>query len=174
MLPIYEKARLGCKVNFARSKIPSGGKSPQKCIYSVPAQETAKDHAKFGWPPVSDVACSNEVKTRNRLKFAGCPKLVNRSQPLEGQSTPYCEDIWRRYCCVISFFQLLIHALVAKIQPHKVVRWCPDGEFLHPELSASRVQYISDLHSKCGSVVDIQSVTAEIRRGKKERKKKRR
>ena len=25
-------------------------------IYSVSAQETAKDRAKFGWPPVSDVA----------------------------------------------------------------------------------------------------------------------
>jgi len=32
------------------------GKSPQKCIYSVPAQVTTKDHAKFGWPPVNDVA----------------------------------------------------------------------------------------------------------------------
>jgi len=55
-LPIYENARLGRKVNVARSKIPSGGKSPQKCICYVPAQETAKDRAKFGWPPVSDVA----------------------------------------------------------------------------------------------------------------------
>jgi len=31
-------------------------KSPQKCIYNVPAQERIKDRAKFGWPPVSDVA----------------------------------------------------------------------------------------------------------------------
>jgi len=35
------------KVNFARGKIPSGGKSPQKCIYRVTAQETAKHHVKF-------------------------------------------------------------------------------------------------------------------------------
>jgi len=55
-LPIQENARLGRKVNFARSKIPSGGESPQKSMYSVKAQETAKDRAKFGWPPVSDVA----------------------------------------------------------------------------------------------------------------------
>jgi len=48
------------------------GKEPQKCIYSVQGQETAKRRAKFGWPPVSDVAsCSNEAKTRNPLKFAG-------------------------------------------------------------------------------------------------------
>jgi len=45
--------------------------------------------------------------------------------------------------------------------------------------SASRVQRISDLHSKfalrhtmCGSMVDMQSPTAEIRRGKKEERKK--
>ena len=40
------------------------------------------------------------------------------------------------------------------------------------------MQHISDMHSKfalrvpCGSTVDIQSPTAEIRRGKKEQKKK--
>ena len=72
---IYDNGRLGCKVNFARSKIPPGGKSPQKCIYSVPAQETTKDRAKFDWPPMSDVVAVNEAKTRNRLKFAG--KLIS-------------------------------------------------------------------------------------------------
>jgi len=43
---------------------------------------------------------------------------------------------------------LLIHALVAKTQPDKVVRWCRDGDFLRPVFSASRVHHISDLHSK--------------------------
>ena len=46
------------------------------------------------------------------------------------------------------FFQLSIHALAAKIQAGKVVRWCPDGDLLRPVFSASRVQYISDMHSK--------------------------
>jgi len=54
-LPIYENERLGRKVNFARGKIPSGGKSPQARIDRVSAQETAKDRTKFGWPLVSDV-----------------------------------------------------------------------------------------------------------------------
>ena len=56
-----------------------------------------------------------------------------------------------------------------KMYPDKVVRWCPDGDFLHPVFPASRMQYISDLHSKfalghamCGSMADIQSATAEI------------
>jgi len=45
------------------------------------------------------------------------------------------------------------------------------GDFLRPVFSASRVQHVSDLHLKfytmCGSMADIQSATAEIRRGKR-------
>ena len=46
------------------------------------------------------------------------------------------------------FFRLSIYVLVAKIQPDKVVRWCPDGDFLRPVFPASLVQHISELHSK--------------------------
>jgi len=53
------------------------------------------------------------------------------------------------------------------------------GDFLHPAFPLSRVQHLSDLHPKfalrhimCGSTVDIQSGTAAIRRGKKDRRKK--
>ena len=46
------------------------------------------------------------------------------------------------------FFRLSIHALVAKIWPDKVVRWCRDGDFLRPVFAASGVQRISDLHAK--------------------------
>jgi len=42
----------------------SGAKAPQKCIYSVPAQETTNDHAKFGWPPVSDVAAVTKARRK--------------------------------------------------------------------------------------------------------------
>jgi len=53
------------------------------------------------------------------------------------------------------------------------------GRFLGSAFPASRMQHISGLHSKfalgphhvCRSMVDIQSATAEIRRGKKERTK---
>jgi len=46
------------------------------------------------------------------------------------------------------FFRLSIHASAAKIQPNKVVRWCQNGDVLRPVFSASRVQHISDMHSK--------------------------
>jgi len=63
-----------------------------------------------------------------------------------------------------------------------VPRWRFFATFLRPVFSVSSVQQVSDLHLKfalrphhvwkCGSMADIQSVAAEIRQGKKERKKK--
>jgi len=55
------------------------------------------------------------------------------------------------------------------------VRWRQNGDFLCPVFSASRVQHISDMHSKFAlrpqhvwnRMVDIQFAAAEIRRGKK-------
>jgi len=46
-LPNVGEACEGRRVNFAPGKIPLGDKSPQKCIYNVTAQETAKHRAKF-------------------------------------------------------------------------------------------------------------------------------
>jgi len=61
------------------------------------------------------------------------------------------------------------------------VRWCRDDDFLRPVFAASRVQRISDLHSKFAlrphhvpKYVNIQFPTAEIRRGKKKKKEERR
>jgi len=64
------------------------------------------------------------------------------------------------------------------------VRWSADDDFcviFRSVFSASRVQHISDLHSKfalghttCRSVVDIYSATTEIRRGKKKKEEERR
>jgi len=69
--------------------------------------------------PAAAVPCNNAVNIEER-----------KIQPLVGRSSPYCEEVWRRYCCLTMFFRLSIHALVAKIQPGKVVRWCADGDFL--------------------------------------------
>jgi len=69
-----------------------------------------------GW--VSDVTwlwpCSNATKTRNPFKFAGVPQTPEWISAVSG---PKLTTLWRhvdRYCCLTSFFQLSIHALVAK------------------------------------------------------------
>jgi len=38
------------EVHTWQNSVRRGGKSPRKCIYSVPVQETAKHCAKIGWP----------------------------------------------------------------------------------------------------------------------------
>jgi len=61
-----------------------------------------------GWlTPTTRVPCSTAAKTRNPLKFAGCPKLAKRSQPLVGRSSPYYGNMWRRYWYLISFFPIV-------------------------------------------------------------------
>jgi len=52
------------------------------------SQESAKHRAKFGWPPVSDVAAITKAKRQSGWNLLGCPKLPNRSQPLVGRSSP--------------------------------------------------------------------------------------
>ena len=67
-----------------------------------------------------------------------------------------CEDIARQICVMLP-------------------RWRISRNFLRPVFSASRVQHVSDLHSKFALRlhhvwkygIDIQSATGEIRRGKR-------
>ena len=102
--------------------------------------------AKFGWRSLLDAVTL--PRRGSRWNLQGCPKLAKRSQPLVGRSSPYYENMCRRYCCLTSFFRLSIHASTPKIQPDKVVRWCQNGDFLRPVFSASHVQHTSDMHSK--------------------------
>jgi len=104
--------------------------------------------AKFGWRPLLECRAVTLPRRESRWNLQWCPKLANRSQPLVGRSSPYYEDMRRRYRCLTSFLRLSIHALAAKIHPDKFVRWCQNGDFLRAVFSASRVQHISDMHSK--------------------------
>jgi len=81
------------------------GQEPRICIYGVPAD--SQTSCKVSLTSVERRRCSNEAKTRNRLKFAGCPKLANRSQQLVRRSSLYYEDTWRRYCRLTSFFLIV-------------------------------------------------------------------
>jgi len=84
-----------------------GQEPPQKCTHSVPGQETVKHRAKFGWPPVSDVAAVTKP-TRETVEICwSVPKVANRSQPLLGRNSPYCGNAWRRYCCLTGYFSIV-------------------------------------------------------------------
>jgi len=85
------------------------------------------------------------------LKFAEVPQTPESISAVSG---PKFTLLWGHAEEVLLFNKIFndcrmsIHALVVKTQPDKVVRWCWDGDFLHPVFSANRVQYISGLHSK--------------------------
>jgi len=70
---------------------------------------------KFGWCPLLKCCAVTLPRCETRWNYLGCPKITRRSQPLVDRSSPYCGDVWRRYCCLTSFFWLSICALFVKI-----------------------------------------------------------
>jgi len=62
--------------------------------------------AKFGWRLLLECRAVMLPRRKSRRNLLGCPKLTKRSQLLVGQGSPYCEDMWRSYCCLTSFFLL--------------------------------------------------------------------
>jgi len=91
-------------------------------------------------------------RRETRRNLLGCPKLMKRSQPLEGRRSPYCKDTWGRYCCLTSFCPTVDTCLscedIARQICAMVRRWRFFASFLRPLFAASAVQHISDLHSK--------------------------
>ena len=91
-------------MNFAPGKIPLGVKSPES-VY-IPYQPMKRPTSCKVWLASDERRrCSNEAKMQNPLKLnsLACHKVDNRSQPLVSRSLPYCEDMWRRYCCLTIF-----------------------------------------------------------------------
>ena len=90
-------------------------------------------------------------RCETRWNLQGCPKLPDRSQPLVGQSSPYSGDMWRRYCCLTLFLivdMCLSCEDIARKNCAMVPRWRFFASFLRPVFSASRVEQVSDMHSK--------------------------
>ena len=76
------------------------------------------------------VSCSNAAKTRNPLKLAGVPQT---NETISAANGPKLTILWgyvEEILLLNKFFRLSIRALVEKIWPDKVVRWCADGDFL--------------------------------------------
>jgi len=80
--------------------------------------------------PTTRVPCSNAAKMQNPLKFAGVPQT---RQQISAGSGPKFTILYGRMEETLLFnkffFGLSIPALVAKIWPDKLVRWCADGDF---------------------------------------------
>ena len=128
--------------------------------------------------PTTRMPCSNAATTRNQLKLGGVPQTT---RPISASSGPKYTMLWEHMeeiSLLNNFFRLSIRALIAKKQPDKVVRWCPDGDFWRVfvssifQLAACSTFQVCILnshygHIMCRSMVDILCAAAEIRRGKK-------
>ena len=108
--------------------------------------------AKFGWPSLLDCRAVTLPRPETGWNLLGCPKLTKRFQPLVCWSSPYCEDMWGRYCCLTSFFPIVDTWLHCEDIARQSCVMVPSrrflATFLGPAFAASRVQHISDLHSK--------------------------
>jgi len=104
--------------------------------------------AKFGWCPLLECHAVTLPRRESHWNLQGCPKLANTSQPLVGQSAPYYEDMWRRYQWLTNFFQIVDTCLSCEDTARQSCAMVPKWRFLRPVFSASRVQHISDMHSK--------------------------
>jgi len=104
------------------------------------------------------VPCSNAAKTRNPLKFAGVPQTRQQISAARG---PKFTILWG----YLEEILLFMAALRSRCR-HYILPWFLSIFFFFPRL-------ISE-HAMCQSMVDIQSATAEIRRGKKRKKDRRR
>jgi len=104
--------------------------------------------AKFGWRPLLECCAVTLPRLETRWNLQGCPKLANRSQPLVGRSSPYYQDVWRRYCCLTSFFPIVDTCLSSEDIARQNWAMVPKWRFLRPVFPSSRMQHISDLHSK--------------------------
>ena len=106
----------------------------------------------FDWCPVLECRAVTLPRRETRWNLQGCPRLANRSQPLEGRSSPYYGNMWGRYRCLTSFFPIVDKCLscedIARQIGAMVPRWRFLATFLRPVFSASRVQHVSDLHPK--------------------------
>ena len=108
--------------------------------------------AKFGWRPLLQCRAVTLPRRETCWNSQGCPKLPDRSQLLVGWSSPYCGDMWRRYCCLRSFFLVIDTCLsckdIARQSCAMVPSWRFLATFLRPVFSASRLRHVSDLHLK--------------------------
>jgi len=110
---------------------------------------------------------SNAAKTLNPLKFAG---VLQTRQQISAISRPKFTILWEHVEDVSMFnssFTIVDTCLSCEDTVWQSCAIVPKWRFF-----ASCILNLHYGHTVCGSMVDIQSPTAEIRRGKKDGKKK--
>ena len=96
--------------------------------------------------------CSNTAKTRNQLKFAGVPKTLEPISAVSGPKFTMLSGHVEEVLLLNKFFPIVDICLscedIARQICVMVRRWRFFCIISHPVFPASRVQHISELHSK--------------------------
>jgi len=127
------------------------------------------------------LACSNTAKSRKPLKLAGVPQT---GKPISAVSGPKFTILCGTSCCLTSFFPIVDTYLSCEDITRQSCAMVPRWQFLatfcvlcfqRAACSTFQTCILNSYwgHIMRGSMADIQSVTAEIRRGKKEEERKR-
>ena len=102
--------------------------------------------------PTTRVPCSNAAKTRNPLRLPGVPQT---NETISAASGPMFTILWEHVEEILllnNFFPIVDTCLscedIARQNCGMVPRWRFLATFLGPAFASSRVQHISDLHSK--------------------------
>jgi len=107
--------------------------------------------AKFGWRPLLECRAIMLPRRETRWNLQGCPKLANRSQPLVGRHSPCYKDMWTT-SLLNKFFSIVDTCLSYEDIAQQSCAMMPKCWFLtsclRPVFSTSRVQQVSDMHSK--------------------------
>ena len=98
----------------------------------------------------------------------GCPKLKKRFQPLVGRSSPYCEDMWGRYCCLTSFFPIVDTSLRREDIARQSCAMVPRRRFLATFLGpAFALLHRATIKILCHLSPEVVSVTSGRRKQEK-------
>ena len=108
--------------------------------------------AKFGWRPLLDAVYSNTAKTQNLLKFVGVPQTTRSISAASGTKFTMLWGHVEEILLLNKFFPIVDTCLSCNFTARQscvmVPRWRFFASFLRPVFPASRVQHISDVHSK--------------------------
>ena len=102
--------------------------------------------------PTTRVPCSNAAKTRHPLKFVGVPQTPEPISAVSGPKFTILSGHVGEVLLLNKFFPIVDTCLscedIARQSWGMVPRWRFLATFLGPAFVASRVQHLSDLHSK--------------------------
>ena len=106
-----------------------------------------RDGRKVWLTPTTKVSCSNAAKTRKPLKFAGVPQTRQQISAVSMPKFTILAGHVEEVLLFNKFFSTVDTCLSSEYiaQQNCAIK---NGDFLRPVFPASRVQHISDLHSK--------------------------